>query len=64
MDAFEGAERKGREAAEAGQPESACPYGDHRTWRGAVTFSRGFIRAWLKGHREVTGRCPHGVHHT
>ena len=53
--AFEVAREKGRAAARSGKPEEACPYGDHRTHRGAVTFSRAYIRAWLDGHREVSG---------
>lgn len=51
---LECAEWKGREAAKAGKPEAACPYEDKRTFNGSVTFSRSFIRAWLKGHRSVS----------
>ena len=53
--ALEGAKRKGREAREAGLPESACPYGDKRGGRHGhmITFSRAFIRAWLEGYRGV-----------
>lgn len=48
--ALQGAERKGREAREAGKPRTACPYGDWRTpHHGHVTFSRAFRTAWFKG---------------
>ncbi len=46
------AERKGREAARAGKRLQSCPYKDHRTHTGAVTWSRSFIRAWHKGFEE------------
>lgn len=52
--ALDGAERKGREAALRGEPLSACPYEDKRTRRGAITYSRCFIRAWTKGHRSIS----------
>lgn len=44
------AEEKGRQAAREGKPRTACPYGDNRTYRGAITWSRGYIRAWLEGY--------------
>jgi hypothetical protein len=40
--------QKGRKAAQEGKPRLS-PYGDLRTYRNAVTWSRGFIRAWLEG---------------
>jgi len=46
---YESTERAGYEAGKLGAPLTACPYGDARTSRGRVTFSRGFRRAWLKG---------------
>jgi hypothetical protein len=47
--AFDGAERKGREARDRGEPVSKNPYGDERTHYGGVTFARGFWRAWKRG---------------
>lgn len=41
---------KGRKAALEGKRRTACPYGDLRTYHGAVTWSRGYIRAWLEGY--------------
>lgn len=32
---------------------STCPYVDHRTARGCVTFSRAFIRAWIAGYEDT-----------
>lgn len=49
--ALRGAFMKGARAQEAGDPESACPYRDRRTSRGAITWSRSFIIAWLDGWR-------------
>ena len=43
-----GAFRKGKMNAELGFG-SKCPYQDHTTRRGAVTFSRGIIKAWHDG---------------
>jgi hypothetical protein len=51
--AFETVREKGRQARRDGFPETACPYEDHRTHGGSVTFARGFIRAWLDGWREL-----------
>lgn len=51
--AYDGARRKGVEAARMGKPESACPYADHRTDRGTITYSRAFMRAWFDGYRSV-----------
>ncbi len=50
--ALEGARKKGLTAGKEGKPDTACPYADHRTCHGAVTFSRAFIRAWLEGWEE------------
>lgn len=47
--ALNGAYRKGREAYIADVPRTRCPYPDHTTARGAVTFSRAFRHAWLDG---------------
>ena len=49
--AHRGAFWKGVAAAKAGEPESSCPYPDHRTDRGSVTFARSFLRAWRTGWR-------------
>ena len=49
--AFTAAREKGRKAGAEGKPKSACPYGDHRTHRGAITWSRAFQRAWVEGWR-------------
>lgn len=48
-DAYFGAFNKGRDARKFGQGKGRCPYPDHRTSRGAVTFSRGFRNAWRDG---------------
>lgn len=57
MNAFDGAERKGRECARAGGKESDCPYKDNRgDWHNMVTFSRGFIRAWEDGFRDEVAK--------
>lgn len=50
-DPTDAAERKGREAARAGLPESACPYKDKRKDDGRLTFSRAWRNAWLRGYR-------------
>jgi ribosome modulation factor len=42
---------KGHAAALAGQSESDCPYRDHRTWRGSVTYARVWRNHWFKGFR-------------
>ena len=47
--AFLAAMRKGYLAAFDGKPLNACPYFDHRTLNGSVTFSRAFIHAWEEG---------------
>ena len=49
--AYAGAWRKGAQAALSGKPESSCPYKDHRTYYGAVTWSRAFQRIWFAGYR-------------
>lgn len=46
--------RKGREAFQAGLPESACPYKDHRKDDGRLTFSRAWRNAWLDGYRAAS----------
>lgn len=43
-----GAFRKGWLAKLEGRP-NASPYRDHRTYRGGVTFSRSFEKAWKEG---------------
>lgn len=50
--ALRAAFKKGHDAAVAGMSRDACPYKDHRTTRGAVTFSRAYRKAWLKGFAE------------
>lgn len=48
--------RKGAVAAIEGKPLAACPYEDHRTDRGGVTFSRAFQRSWAEGwHHGIYG---------
>jgi hypothetical protein len=47
--AWRGAYRKGWEAAQAGQPITACPYVDKRKWDGRLTWSRAFQGAWFDG---------------
>lgn len=60
--ALAGAQNKGMAAGLAGKPTTACPYGDVRTNRGHVTWSRAFRRAWLQGwdvgHRRRTDGEP------
>ena len=46
---------KGLKAAREEKSENDCPYKDRRTYRGAVTWSRSFIRAWLLGFRSYDG---------
>lgn len=50
-----GAYRKGVLAFIEGKPytRESCPYPDHRTDRGSVTFSRTFIRAWEQGWKDA-----------
>lgn len=40
---------RGARAFIEGAPRTACPYPDHRTDRGSVTFSRGYRTAWRDG---------------
>lgn len=47
-----GAYLKGRRAFERGEPITACPYRDRRTWSGRLTWSRAFITAWKDGWRD------------
>lgn len=51
--AMRGAYLKGARAAHDGQPESDCPYHDHRKDCGRLTWSRAFIRSWEDGHRDA-----------
>lgn len=50
--------RKGWKAARDGRSEIHCPYGDNRTRHGAITWSRGYIRAWLEGFRDERAGRP------
>jgi hypothetical protein len=52
--ALAGAWRKGQEAALAGKTQMDCPYGDVRTYRGGVTYSRSFRKWWRDGFESVT----------
>ena len=52
---FYGAYRKGFLAGLSG--DDRCPYPDVRTWRGAVTWSRAYRRAWYDGHRDGGEDC-------
>lgn len=45
------AERKGWDAALNRQPVTSCPYRDVRTRAGYVTWSRAYMKAWVKGWR-------------
>jgi hypothetical protein len=47
--AFRGAWTMGYVAAKMGRPQRLNPYTDHRTGHGAVTYARGFWRAWSRG---------------
>lgn len=49
------AELKGARARHANLPTTRCPYPDHRTSGGQVTWSRAFRRAWLRGWRIEDG---------
>lgn len=53
MKALDTARAKGIDAAMSGKSESDCPYRDKRTYRGRVTFSRAFMKAWLEGFRSI-----------
>ena len=59
--AMASAYRKGMQAHAGGQPITACPYGDQRTGRGAVTFSRAFIKAWGRGWKDAEAGLPYQV---
>lgn len=50
--AFLGAFSKGKEAAISGLPPETCPYDDHRTKNGSVTFSRAFKKYWMLGYTQ------------
>ncbi len=41
----------GHKAGLAGVSPIECPYTDHRTFRGSVTFARAFLKAWHAGWR-------------
>jgi hypothetical protein len=61
--------RKGALAAIEGEKLTACPYADWRTYRGGVTFSRAFQRAWGEGWHFATydgdrTACRYGGTHT
>lgn len=49
--ALRGAYLKGQRAQLEGEPKSACPYADHRTLRGRLTWSRAYEKAWSDGWR-------------
>lgn len=49
-----GAWEKGRLAALDGKPDRS-PYPDRRTYRGGVTFSRAFRKAWSEGWHHGMG---------
>lgn len=48
--AFLSAYGKGWDAAENGYSPDSCPYTDHRTKSGAITFSRAFMKYWIMGY--------------
>ena len=54
--AMAGAWRKGRAAAERGDPIESCPYVDRRKTCGRLTWSRAFITAWEDGWRDMGPR--------
>lgn len=56
--AFDAAKRKGANARRAGMDETANPYVDLRTGKGAITFARAFRRAWSEGWREADREAP------
>lgn len=59
--AFEAAKRKGREAAERGEPRTACPYPDIRqNYHNGRTFSRAFQRYWHEGYDAAVKGNEHG----
>lgn len=58
--ALQGAFWKGWRARRDGEPITACPYQDKRDYRGSVTFSRAFIRAWEYGWSAITAARPEG----
>jgi hypothetical protein len=55
---FRGAFRKGYAAGVEGVPSHKNPYRDKRTYRGGITYSRAFMRAWYDGWCAATGRDP------
>lgn len=52
--AFLGAYLKGQTAARTGLSPETCPYSDHRTQGGSVTFSRAFKKYWMLGYYEFS----------
>lgn len=52
-DPLETAKEKGRQGRRDGLAIGANPYPDTRTGRGAITWSRSFLRAWADGWREA-----------
>jgi ribosome modulation factor len=65
---FESAKRKGFLAGLQGKSIDECPYEDLRAgkYNNVVTWSRGFIRAWIDGWEngkrrrgEITKKCSH-----
>jgi|GEM_PF-4531015 len=41
--------KQGFESAYNNDPESSCPYFDHRTVNGSVTFPRAYLKKWFAG---------------
>jgi hypothetical protein len=61
---LDAARRKGAIAASEGKSIEANPYSDARTYRGSVTFSRAFWRAWREGWKDNHDRpAAHSVLH-
>ena len=49
---------KGRNAAKG----SRCPYDDHRTFHGAVTFARTWVKLWTAGRKDAVAGLPNRYH--
>ena len=47
------AKEKGRIAYLEGKTFKDCPYWDHRTVNGKVTFSRSYRKAWFDGFKQA-----------
>ena len=43
--------KQGFESAYFNEPDENCPYFDHRTTNGSVTFSRAYRRKWFAGRK-------------